>query len=218
MTSRKPTSIAIDGTFASGKGTLAKRLAAHYGLAYLDTGKLYRAVAKRVIEASGDPDDTHDATKAAITLGDSNIDKALSDPDLKSGPIGAAASKVAVHPPVRAALLELQRDFAAKGAVLDGRDIGTVICPDADVKLYVDAKPEIRAARRQAELVSYGEDIGVKAVLTQLMERDARDMGRKEAPLKPADDAHFLDTSNLSVDDAFKAACRLIDAVMASKS
>lgn len=215
MTSRKPNSIAIDGTFASGKGTLAKRLAVHYGLAYLDTGKLYRAVAKRVITASGNPDNAKDATKAAIALGESDIDKALSDPDLKSGPIGAAASKVAVHPPVRAALLDLQRDFAAKGAVLDGRDIGTVICPDADVKLYVDAKPEIRAARRQAELMSYGEDISVETVLAQLMERDARDMGRKEAPLKPAEDAHFLDTSNLSVDEAFEAACRVIEAVMA---
>lgn len=215
MTSRNPTSIAIDGTFASGKGTLAKRLAVHYKLAYLDTGKLYRAVAKRVIDASGDPDNIEDATKAAIALGESDIDKAFSDPDLKSGPIGAAASKVAVHPPVRAALLELQRDFATKGAVLDGRDIGTVICPDADVKLYVDAKPEIRAARRQAELVSYGEEISVETVLGQLMERDARDMGRKDAPLKPADDAHFLNTSNLSVDEAFEAACRVIDAVMA---
>ncbi len=213
---QKPKSIAIDGTFASGKGTLAKRLASHYGLAYLDTGKLYRAVAKCVLDAGGDPDNIDQASKAAMALHQGSIDEALADPALKSGPIGAAASKVAVHPPVRAALLELQRNVAKSGAVLDGRDIGTVICPDADVKLYIDAKPEIRARRRHAELQSYGEDINFETVLAQLQERDARDMGRENAPLKPAADAHFLDTSELSIEDAFKAACRIIDAVMAS--
>ncbi len=210
--------IAIDGTFASGKGTLAKRLAAHYGLAYMDTGRLYRAVAKTVLDKGGDPNDANDATDAAIALREIDLGKTLSDPNLKSGPVGAAASKVAVYPSVRVALLDLQRDFAAKGAVLDGRDIGTVICPDADVKLYVDAKPEIRAARRHAELIGYGENISVETVLAQLNERDARDMGRKDAPLKPADDAHFLDSSELSIDAAFKAACNIIDAVMAAKS
>ncbi len=212
-----PKIIAIDGTFASGKGTLAKRLAAHYGLAYMDTGKLYRATAKATLDAGGDPDIEKDASKAAKSLGKRNLDEMLSDPTLKSGPIGAAASKVAVHPAVRAALLDLQRDFADQGAVLDGRDIGTVICPDADVKLYVDAKPEIRAERRHKELLGYGEEISFETVLAQLQERDARDMGRKDAPLKPAEDAHYLDSSHLSIDEAFKGACRIIDAVMAGK-
>lgn len=213
----KPKTIAIDGTFASGKGTLAKRLAAYYNLAYMDTGKLYRATAKATLDAGGDPDNAADAAKAAKSLGQGNLDEKLSDPVLKSGAIGAAASKVAVHPDVRAALLDLQRNFAAQGAVLDGRDIGTVICPDADVKLYVDAKPEIRAERRHKELVGYGEDTSFETVLAQLRERDARDMGRKDAPLKPAEDAHFLDSSHLSIDEAFKGACRIIDAVMAGK-
>lgn len=213
----KPKTIAIDGTFASGKGTLAKRLAAYYGLAYMDTGKLYRATAKATLDAGGDPDNAADAAKAAKSLGQGNLDEKLSDPVLKSGAIGAAASKVAVHPDVRAALLDLQRNFAAQGAVLDGRDIGTVICPDADVKLYVDAKPEIRAERRHKELVGYGEDTSFETVLAQLRERDARDMDRKDAPLKPAEDAHFLDSSHLSIDEAFKGACRIIDAVMAGK-
>lgn len=213
----KPKTIAIDGTFASGKGTLAKRLAAYYSLAYMDTGKLYRATAKATLDAGGDPDNAADAAKAAKSLGQGKLDEKLSDPVLKSGAIGAAASKVAVHPDVRAALLDLQRNFAAQGAVLDGRDIGTVICPDADVKLYVDAKPEIRAERRHKELVGYGEDTSFETVLAQLRERDARDMGRKDAPLKPAEDAHFLDSSHLSIDEAFKGACRIIDAVMAGK-
>ncbi|RKQ69635.1 cytidylate kinase [Litorimonas taeanensis] len=214
----KPKVIAIDGTFASGKGTLAKRLAAHYGLSYLDTGKLYRATAKLVIDAKGDPDSAVDAEKAARALNEMDIDSFLSDPTLKSGGIGAAASKVAVHPVVRQALFQLQRDFAKQGAVLDGRDIGTVICPDADVKLYVDAKAEIRAARRHAELVGYGEDISFKTVLAQLKERDSRDMGRKDAPLKPAEDAHFLDSSDLSVEDAFDRACQIIEAVIQRQS
>ena len=216
MTER-PKTIAIDGTFASGKGTLAKRLATHYGLAYMDTGKLYRATAKATLDAGGDPDIAGDAAIAAKTLEGGALDEKLSDPILKSGPIGAAASKVAVHPEVRAALLDLQRDFAAKGAVLDGRDIGTVICPNADVKLYVDAKPEIRAERRHKELVGYGEEISFETDLAQLNERDARDMSRKDAPLKPADDAHYLDSSYLSIDEAFDGACRIIDAVMAGK-
>lgn len=212
-----PRTIAIDGTFASGKGTLAKSLAAHYGLAYMDTGKLYRATAKATLDAGGDPDKAEDAALAVITLQGAQLDEKLNDPILKSGPIGAAASKVAVHPAVRTALLSLQRDFAAQGAVLDGRDIGTVVCPDADVKLYVDAKPEIRADRRHKELMGYGEKITFETVLAQLKERDARDMGRKDAPLKPADDAHFLDSSHLPVEEAFQGACRIIDAVMAGK-
>jgi cytidylate kinase len=214
----RPKTIAIDGTFASGKGTLAKKLAAHYGLDYLDTGKLYRAVAKMVLDEEKDPDDPKIAEKAALALPKEKLATILSDPALKSGPVGAAASKVAVHPAVRKALFTLQRDFAEKGAVLDGRDIGTVICPDADVKLYIDAKPTIRAERRHTELLSYGEDITLEIVLAQLQERDARDMGRKDAPLKPALDAHMLDTSNLSITEAFNLACHIIDVAMKNKS
>jgi cytidylate kinase len=204
------TVIAIDGTFASGKGTLGKGLAAHYDLPYLDTGKLYRATAKRVLDAGGDvanPDDGERAAKALRT-------EDLSDPILKSGPIGAAASKVSVHPPVRAALLAFQRDFAAKGGVLDGRDIGTVICPDADVKLYVTASAEIRAMRRHAELSGYGETHTLDDVLGQLIERDTRDSTRATAPLKPAEDAHLLDTTELGIEDALAAAIRICDAIL----
>jgi len=208
------TVIAIDGTFASGKGTLAKRLAAHYGLGHLDSGKLYRACAHGVMQAGGDPDNADNAAKAAR-----NMDaKTLSDPILKSGPVGAAASKVAVHPEVREAFVTFQRDFAAKGAVIDGRDIGTVICPDADVKLYVDAKPEERAKRRHAELIGYGEDISFETVLEQLIERDARDSGRELSPLKPADDAHLLDTTSLSIEAVFDAAVRIVDAVLINQT
>jgi len=206
--------LAIDGTFASGKGTLAAKLAGHYGLPYLDTGKLYRAVAKQVIDNDINPDDGAACAALAHTI----TPDALSDIALKSGPVGAMASKIAVHPPVRAALLAFQRDFAAKGAVLDGRDIGTVICPDAQVKLFVTAEPDIRAQRRHKELLGYGEDISFKTVLAQLKERDARDSGRDIAPLKPAEDAHLLDTTNLSIERAFEVAVTLCDAILAAKS
>ena len=205
--------IAIDGTFSSGKGTLASRLAAHYGLPYLDTGKLYRAVAKRVMDAGLDPDDV---AKCAALANDLTAEE-LSDPILKSGPIGAMASRVAVHPPVRAALLSFQKDFAAKGAVLDGRDIGTVICPDAEIKLFVDADATERARRRHLELTGYGEDITYEMVLAQLKERDARDSGRDIAPLKPAENAHLLDTTNLSIERAFEIAIAMCDAILTSK-
>ena len=205
--------IAIDGTFSSGKGTLGKKLSAHYGLPYLDTGKLYRAAAKAVLDAGGDVENASDGAKAARAL---NLDR-LDDPILKSGPIGAAASEVSVHPEVRAALLAVQRDFAAKGGILDGRDIGTVICPDATVKLYVTASAEIRAERRHKELTGYGEDITYETVLAQLHERDNRDMNRAAAPLRPADDAHLLDTSGLEIDAAFEAAVKICDVVMAAK-
>lgn len=208
------TVIAIDGTFASGKGTLAKRLAVHYNLKHLDTGKLYRAVARDVMNTGGNPDNAEDGLKAAQSLDPQTLD----DPLLKSGPVGAAASKVAVHKDVRAALLDFQRQFATQGAVLDGRDIGTVICPDADVKLFVDAEPEERAGRRHTELLGYGEDITFKTVLEQLKERDYRDANRTEAPLKPAEDAHLLDTTNLSIERAFDAAVMIIDAVLAAKA
>ncbi len=208
------TVIAIDGTFASGKGTLARRLSVHYELPHLDTGKLYRAAAKIVLDNAGNFDDIEACTKAARDVKADCLD----DPVLKSGPVGAAASKIAVHPEVREALLDFQREFAAGGAVMDGRDIGTVICPDADVKLFIDAKPEERAARRHAELTGYGEKITFETVLEQLKERDHRDAYRAEAPLKIATDAHLIDTTNLSIERAFVAAVKVIDAVLAVKT
>jgi len=210
----QPLVIAIDGTFASGKGTLGKQIAAHYKLDYLDTGKLYRAVALSVIHAGGDVSNPLDGVKAVRTL---NVTQ-LEDPALKSGAVAEAASKVAVHAKVRSALLAYQRAFAAKGAVLDGRDIGTVICPDAAVKLYIDAAAHERARRRHAELVGYGEDISFDTVLNQLKIRDDRDMNREIAPLKPAVDAHLLDTTNLSIERAFDAALAIIGAVLAAKT
>ena len=207
------TVIAIDGTFASGKGTLGKGLAAHYGLPYLDTGKLYRATAKRVLDAGGDVNKSEDGTKAAKAV----TAEELADPILKSGPIGAAASKVSVHPDVRAALLAFQREFAAKGGILDGRDIGTVICPNADVKLYVTASQEERAKRRHLELSGYGEELTVENVLAQLIERDTRDSTRKAAPLKPAEDAHLLDTTGMGIEAVLQAAVEICDAVLALK-
>ena len=207
------TVIAIDGTFASGKGTLGKGLAAHYGLPYLDTGKLYRAAAKRVLDAGGDVNKSEDGTKAAKAV----TAEELADPILKSGPIGAAASKVSVHPDVRAALLAFQREFAAKGGILDGRDIGTVICPNADVKLYVTASQEERAKRRHLELSGYGEELTVENVLAQLIERDTRDSTRNAAPLKPAEDAHLLDTTGMGIEAVLKAAVEICDAVLTLK-
>ena len=208
------TVIAIDGTFASGKGTLGKRLAAHYGLAYLDTGKLYRAVGYAVMQSGDDPENEAHAAKAARAL----TGKELDDPILKSGEVAVNASKVAVHPEVRQALFQFQRDFAGNnplgGAVLDGRDIGTVICPDADVKFYIDAKAEIRAERRHKELTGYGEDISFETVLAQLIERDNRDKNRKEAPLKAAHDAHLIETSMTGIDEVFETAMRITDAVL----
>lgn len=208
------TVIAIDGTFASGKGTLGKRLAAHYNLSYLDTGKLYRAVGYTVMQAGDDPENAAHAAKAAKAITGNELD----DPILKSGVVAINASKVAVHPKVREALFQFQRDFAAKGAVLDGRDIGTVICPDADVKFYVDAKAEVRAERRHTELTGYGEDITFETVLAQLVERDNRDKTRKEAPLKAADDAHLIETSAMGIDEVFETAVKITDAVLALRN
>ncbi|PHR91661.1 MAG: cytidylate kinase [Robiginitomaculum sp.] len=215
--------IAIDGTFASGKGTLARKLAAHYGFACLDTGKIYRAVAAKALNSHTSLEDAKACAQLAATLTLSDLD----NPELKSGTIGAAASKIAVHAEVRKALLAFQKDFAKnpgknvkgknfKGAILDGRDIGTVICPDADVKLYIDAAPDVRAQRRHSELTGYGEDIIYEDVLAQLIERDHRDMNRTEAPLKPAANAHLLDTTNLAIDAAFEMAISIIDAVLRS--
>ena len=176
----------------------------------MDTGKLYRAAAKRVLDAGGDVENSDDGTRAAKSI----VAEDLSDPILKSGPIGAAASKVSVHPEVRAALFDFQRNFAAKGGVLDGRDIGTVICPGADVKLYVTATQIERAKRRHTELTGYGETLSVNDVLAQLIERDTRDSTRAAAPLKPAADAHLLDTTGLGIAEVLQAAIEICDAVL----
>jgi len=206
--------IAIDGTLASGKGTLAKKLAAHYKLPHLDTGKLYRAVGYAVLQSGGDPENTQTATAAAQAVDLSSLD----DPALLQDDIANAASKVAVIPAVRAALLAAQKTFAAQsaGAVLDGRDIGTVICPDADVKLFIDALPEIRARRRYDELIRLGKAAEYDLVFKQLVERDHRDSTRADAPLKAAADAHILDTTHLTPEDVLARAIHIIDAIIKS--
>jgi cytidylate kinase len=204
--------IAIDGPAAAGKGTLARRIAEHFGFAYLDTGKIYRATALRVLAAGRDPAEPEAARQAAISIGPADLE----DPRLLDEDVARAASVVAAHPEVRAALLAFQRSFAAtppapaRGAVLDGRDIGTVVCPDATVKLYVTASVETRAARRAKELRDRGVESIEAAVLQDLRERDLRDASRASAPMKPADDAVVLDTTHLDADAAFAAAADLI--------
>lgn len=204
--------IAVDGPAASGKGTLARRLATHFGFAYLDTGKLYRAVGLKVVRSGGDAEDEEAAEAAARTLDVAELD----DPALSGDEAAAAASKVGAIQGVRAALLDLQRNFAAtppegaKGAVLDGRDIGTVICPDATAKLFVTADVEVRADRRHKELLNRGESSIYPRVLEDLKARDDRDMNRASAPLRPADDAEVLDTSALNVEQAFAEALRIV--------
>jgi len=202
--------IAIDGTTSSGKGTLAKRLAAHYGLPHLDTGLLYRAVGKAAIDAGVALDD--EAGCAALAA---EIDlKDFDERELRTAGVGAAASIVAVLGDVRRALFDLQRTFAKRkgGAVLDGRDIGTVIAPDADVKLWVDAAVEERARRRFVELSGMGEATTQAAVLLQLKERDARDSQRKDAPMKPADDAIWIDTTRMTPDECLAKAVEVVEA------
>jgi CMP/dCMP kinase len=201
--------IAIDGPAASGKGTLGKRLAAHYGLRHLDTGLLYRAVAKAILDAGHSPQDSERAAAAARTLDPTRFDEIA----LKSHAIGEAASVVSAIPEVRTALLALQRTFAhtAPGAVLDGRDIGTVICPDAEVKIFVTATPEVRARRRLLEFQARGEPVKEADVLADILRRDERDSARAVAPLRPAADAHVLDTTMLNADAAFRAALKLVD-------
>jgi cytidylate kinase len=201
--------IAIDGPAASGKGTIAKRLAAHYGLRHLDTGLLYRAVAKSVLDAGNSSSDVAAAIAAARALDPSRFDEAV----LKGPGVGEAASLVSAIPDVRAALVGFQREFAATapGAVLDGRDIGTVICPDADVKIFVTATPEVRAQRRANEYRATGKPISENEVLADIRSRDERDSSRSASPLKQADDAVLLDTTQMNVDEAVAAAIGLVE-------
>ena len=207
-----PVIVAIDGPAASGKGTLARRIAAHFGYAYLDTGLLYRAVAQRLLRQGRDPADADAAAEAAaaVTVGD------LDDDGLRDERVAAAAGVVAANARVRAALIGFQRDFAARppsgapGAVLDGRDIGTVICPHADHKIFVEASLEVRAGRRLKELQTKGVESIYSRVLRDMEERDERDRDRAVAPLVPASDAHVLDTTSLDAEAAFEAAVALI--------
>ena len=201
--------IAIDGPAASGKGTLAKKLAAHYGLRHLDTGLLYRAVALAVLQAGHRPSDRDRAIASAKTIDPAKFDENA----LKRYDVGEAASVVSAIPEVRAALFNLQQEFAAvpPGAVLDGRDIGTVICPNADVKIFVTASPEVRAYRRAMELRGRGEKAAEAAVLADILARDERDRSRSTAPLVKAADAHLLDTSALDIEGSFKAALAVVE-------
>ena len=204
--------IAIDGPAASGKGTLARRVAVHFGLRHLDTGALYRAVARDTLAQGGDLTSASIAAIAAARLDAAT----LRDPGLRTTGLGEAASVVARHPEVRAVLIEYQRNFARAdpGAVIDGRDIGTVICPDADAKLFVTATPEERAHRRFLELKERDRSIKEEAVLADIRSRDDRDRNRAVAPLVQAEDAALLDTTNLAIDGAFRAAIDLIEAAM----
>lgn len=204
--------IAVDGPAAAGKGTLARRLAAEFDFAFLDTGLIYRAVGKKARDAGVAPEDTDGATAVAQTL----VPADLEADDLRTDEVAQAASKVSAIPGVRAALLDFQRGFAHNppegktGAVLDGRDIGTVVCPDAQVKIFVTASTEVRAERRFKELQERGLDAIYARVLEDMKERDARDSGRDVAPLEPAKDAYVLDTSDLDADAAYTAALEFI--------
>ncbi len=200
--------IAVDGPTASGKGTLAKALAAHFGLPFLDTGLLYRAVGRQVQIINGNPDDSVDAL-----AGCDFPDSILNDAALRTEVVGGLASRVSLHPQVRAALNKRQVDFANQpgGALLDGRDIGTVIAPHADVKLFVTAPAEVRAQRRYDEMQRHGIDVRFADILADIHARDARDMGRADAPLKPAQDALLLDTGDLTIGGAVQAAIALVE-------
>lgn len=204
--------IAIDGPAASGKGTIAKRVANHFRLAYLDSGALYRGVARDVIASGADVKDPEAAARAARALDPASLD----DPGLRELSVGRSASIVAQYPEVRQVLLERQRSIAntPPGAVLDGRDIGTIVCPDADVKLFVVASAEERARRRHIELQEAGDTTPLETVLEEIIRRDARDSDRATAPLVQAADAHLLDTTILDIEAAVRAAVDLIDAAM----
>lgn len=213
--------IAIDGTSAAGKGTLAKRLQEFFDYAYLDTGALYRAVGKRVLDSGKDPSDEEAAILAANELSPETMLQLQNDPSIRNEVCGAAASKVSAIPAVRQALFDFQRNFAmhpvkedgtpAKGAVLDGRDIGTVVCPDAEIKLFLSASAEVRAKRRLKELQEKGICVIYEDVLNDVKKRDERDSSRATAPLKPAEDALILDTSDLTIDDVFARAIDFIN-------
>ncbi|WP_294297797.1 (d)CMP kinase [uncultured Sphingomonas sp.] len=206
--------IAVDGPAASGKGTIARALARHYGLPHLDTGLLYRAVAATVRTLHLDPTREADAVAAC-----SFDDSLLTDPSLRDDETGKLASVVSAHPLVRAALLQRQKRFANQpgGAILDGRDIGTVIAPDADAKLFVKASPQVRARRRHNELAANGSDVSFEQVLADIRARDERDSGRATAPLTQAADAAALDTSSLTIDAAVARAIQFVDAQVAAK-
>ncbi len=207
--------IAIDGPAASGKGTLGKRLAAHYGLRHLDTGLIYRAVAKALLDAGHSPDNRARAVAAAEAIDPSRFD----EPALKRQAVGEAASLVSAIPEVRKAVLALQRNFGRTppGAVLDGRDIGTVVFPDADVKIFVTATAQVRARRRALELEQAGDRVDEAEVLADIQRRDERDSKRAVAPLKAAPEAHLLDTTHLDIDAAFRAAIDIVEAVQAGR-
>ena len=206
--------IAVDGPGASGKGTIARALAAHFKLPHMDTGLLYRAVALNLWRWGGDLSSEFEALRACDVAG---VDP--EDPEIRSEPVSSIASRVSAYPSVRAALLDRQREFAGQpgGAVLDGRDIGTVVAPDADAKLFVTATPEIRAQRRVRELLERGLPAHYEDVLTDIRARDERDSSREAAPLRKADDADVLDTSELGVDEAIAEAIRLIEARLATR-
>jgi cytidylate kinase len=201
--------IAIDGPAASGKGTIARRLAAHLGLPHLDTGLLYRAVARALLDFDHPLKDEQAAVRAAQALDPSHLDETR----LRGREMGEAASVVAAVPAVRSALTDFQRAFAGRpgGAVLDGRDIGTVICPHADVKIFVTASPEERARRRQRELAGRGEEAAYEDILGDIRRRDARDSGRSTAPLAAAPDARLLDTTALDIEQAFREALGIVE-------
>ena len=205
--------ITVDGPAASGKGTIAARLAAHYGLPMLDTGLLYRAIGVLAERAGHAPDDAAAAVAIARTL---TADQ-LGDPEFRTREAGELASRVAVHAEVRQALRDLQTAFARQpgGAVLDGRDQGTVICPEAPAKLYVTATPEVRAERRWKQLKAQGEDVTYPDILADIRKRDERDAGRDASPMRPAPDAILLDTSEMGIDAAFDAARRIVEAARA---
>ena len=207
--------VAIDGPAAAGKGTLAKRLAAHYGLPYLDTGLLYRLVGRMMAERNLDPDDA----AAAGTVARAIDPMMLVDPNLRGRGAGELASRVAVHKQVRDALMAFQRTFASRpgGAVLDGRDIGTAVVPEADVKIYVTATPDVRARRRTDELIAKGRTIDFDRILDEIRQRDARDAGRAAAPLAKAADAHLLDTTDMDIETAFRAAVDIVERARARK-
>jgi cytidylate kinase len=207
--------VAIDGPAAAGKGTLSRRIAEAYGFHHLDTGLTYRATAKALLDARLPLDDEAIAEQMAREVELAGLDRDI----LSAHAIGEAASRIAVMPAVRRALVEAQRAFSHKapGTVLDGRDIGTVVCPQAQVKLYVTASPEVRAHRRYDEIRAKGVDADYDAIFADVRMRDERDMGRADSPLKPASDAHLLDTSEMSIEAAFQAAKAIIDAALKTK-